>query len=116
MENSPSNEDPEHTPLSSKEELINSTKVVSTPTRAKRQTHIRSDSGIKVTKVTLNETLEKVIFELSDELQKDGEYYFQVRFLGKTELMCVVGSEVLEPLEKLLIKTSEFKLKSQEKF
>uniref|UniRef100_A0AC34G0I6 Aminopeptidase N-like N-terminal domain-containing protein n=1 Tax=Panagrolaimus sp. ES5 TaxID=591445 RepID=A0AC34G0I6_9BILA len=74
----PSNEDPDHAPLSSREDL-NSTETV---TRRKRQTHVRLDSKIKITKITLNETLEKVIFELSDELEKDAEYYFQFRYTG----------------------------------
>uniref|UniRef100_A0AC35FYB5 Aminopeptidase n=1 Tax=Panagrolaimus sp. PS1159 TaxID=55785 RepID=A0AC35FYB5_9BILA len=69
---------PDHAPLSSRENL-NQTLA---PTRTKRQTHIRKDSGIKIIKVTLNETLEKVIFELSEELEKDAEYYFQFRYSG----------------------------------
>uniref|UniRef100_A0A7E4VIV5 Aminopeptidase n=1 Tax=Panagrellus redivivus TaxID=6233 RepID=A0A7E4VIV5_PANRE len=49
----------------------------------KRQSGIvRSDSGIKVNKVTFNETLEKVIFELSDSLEQGKIYFFQFRYGG----------------------------------
>ena len=72
----PSNTDPEHAPLSSKEELAK----IEPQIRAKRQTHVRSDSGVKVLRVIINETLEKAIFELDGNLEKNAEYYFQVNF------------------------------------
>ena len=51
-----------------------------TPTRLKRAVS-RSLSGISVSKVTVNETLEKVIFDLDGDLEKDKEYIFQVWYL-----------------------------------
>uniref|UniRef100_A0A914Y669 Uncharacterized protein n=1 Tax=Panagrolaimus superbus TaxID=310955 RepID=A0A914Y669_9BILA len=57
----PSNEDPDHSPLSSREDL-NSTILAAVIERTKRETHVRLDSKIKITKIILNETLEKVNF------------------------------------------------------
>ncbi|KAE9554353.1 hypothetical protein FO519_002412 [Halicephalobus sp. NKZ332] len=42
----------------------------------------RSPSGVSVTKVTVNETLEKVIFDLSGDLEEGKEYIFQFRYKG----------------------------------
>uniref|UniRef100_A0A914DTK8 Aminopeptidase n=1 Tax=Acrobeloides nanus TaxID=290746 RepID=A0A914DTK8_9BILA len=42
----------------------------------------REPSGVKVVKMTQNETLEKAIFELSDTLKKGQEYYFQFVYTG----------------------------------
>uniref|UniRef100_A0A914E5I1 Aminopeptidase n=1 Tax=Acrobeloides nanus TaxID=290746 RepID=A0A914E5I1_9BILA len=42
----------------------------------------RGPSGVKVVKMIQNETLEKAMFELSDTLKKDQEYYFQFVYKG----------------------------------
>ncbi|KAI6216205.1 Aminopeptidase N [Aphelenchoides fujianensis] len=42
----------------------------------------RVDAGLKVKSVVLNETLEKIIFTLDGELQKDQEYYFNIPYSG----------------------------------
>jgi len=52
-----------------------------TPARLKRAIS-RSPSGISVSKITINETLEKVIFDLDGDLEKDKEYIFQFRYKG----------------------------------
>ncbi|KAE9547318.1 hypothetical protein FO519_009470, partial [Halicephalobus sp. NKZ332] len=51
-------------------------------TRFKRLIN-RSPSGISVTKITVNETLEKVIFDLDGDLEEDKEYIFQFRYKGQ---------------------------------
>lgn len=40
----------------------------------------RVDTGIRVTKINVNETVEKVFFQLSGELRKDQEYYIKVSY------------------------------------
>ncbi|KAI1719438.1 peptidase family m1 domain-containing protein [Ditylenchus destructor] len=42
----------------------------------------RVDAGIRVAKVTVNETLEKVFFYLDAELSKDQEYYIKIPYSG----------------------------------
>uniref|UniRef100_A0AC34QQW3 Uncharacterized protein n=1 Tax=Panagrolaimus sp. JU765 TaxID=591449 RepID=A0AC34QQW3_9BILA len=45
--------------------------------KRRRRSILRSHSGINITKITVNETLEKVVFDLDGDLQKGQEYYFQ---------------------------------------
>ncbi|CAD5224246.1 unnamed protein product [Bursaphelenchus okinawaensis] len=42
----------------------------------------RVDSGIKVTAIRVNETLQKVVFDLDAQLQQDQEYYFLLPYSG----------------------------------
>jgi len=58
-------------------QLSNSNVVV-----RQRRTINRFHAGISVTKITVNETLEKVIFDLDGDLEKDKEYILQFRYTG----------------------------------